>query len=245
MKLSFLATAVVVAGSLVSDASAAVYSFFDTTFVNANWIGVKYADTSTPVGSFTAGQANPGGSALLPGPQTPDYRAITHNFGGGNAGAIIVSHQGVNYNWAPLPLETATNMSYSYDLNFFDPTFAFGAVGFSPAIFQGGSVFRLPYDNKFATVPDNGWQRFGGASIPLASFVKIDPATAGVLPGVVNGSLAMSFGFVSANSANQFVRKDSGIDDFRFTLETNIAPEPTSLTAIAGASLLLRRRRTV
>src|SRR4051812_19796351 len=86
--------------ALSSSASALVYNYSDTTFVNANWTGVKYADTSTPVGSFTAAQANPGGSTL--GPSTPDYRAITHNFGGGAAGAINVTHQGNLFNWSPL-----------------------------------------------------------------------------------------------------------------------------------------------
>lgn len=63
---------------LSSFANAAVYNYFDTTFVNSDWIGVKYADTSAPPASFTAVQANPNGSMLTPGPQTPDYREITH-----------------------------------------------------------------------------------------------------------------------------------------------------------------------
>jgi hypothetical protein len=239
MKLCAALVALAATCSFCAVADAAVYNFFDTTFVNADWIGVKYADTSTPTGSFTAGSTNPGGSALLPGPQTADYRAITHNFGGGSAGAIVVTHEGVNDNWAPLPLETATTVDYSYDLNFFDPSGTFGAVGFSPAIFQGGSVFRLPaYDNVFGPT---GWQRFSGSGISILSFVKIDPATAFTLPGSVNPAAAMSFGFVSANSANQFVTKNSGIDDFRFTLNT--VPEPGSLASLAALALHGRRRR--
>jgi len=243
MRICTAVAALAAVFSFCAVTDAAVYNFFDTTFVNANWIGVKYADTSTPTASFTAGATNPGGSALLPGPQTADYRAITHNFGGGNAGAILVTHQGVNYNWAPLPLETATTVDYSYDLNFFDPSGTFGAVGFSPAIFQGGAVFRLPaYDDVFGPT---GWQRFSGSGIPVLSFVKVDPATAFILPGSVNPAASMSFGFISANSANQFVTKNSGIDDFGFTLNTALAPEPASGAALAiGAmSLCIRRRK--
>lgn len=224
-------------------ANAIVYNYTDTTFNNPDWIGVKYADTSTPVGAFTAAQASPGGSALLPGPQTPDYREISHTFGGPGAGAIVVTHQGVNFNWAPLPLETATSVDYSYDLQFFSSD-NFGAVGFAPAIFQGGNVYRLNlYDNIFS--PTTGWQRFSGAGIPLTSFNQIDASNASILPGTPSGSLAMSFGFASANSANQSsVFKVSGIDDFRFTLNTTVVPEPATMTAIAAAGLLLRRRRS-
>lgn len=245
MKFRHFAFAVVALTAFTTAANAISYSYFDTTFVNSDWIGVKYADTSTPTGSFTANQVNAGGSALLPGPQTPDYREISHTFGGPGAGAINVTHLGVNYNWSPLPLETATTVDYSYDLKFFDPTFAFGAVGFSPAIFQGGNVYRLAaYDNIFAVPGTTGWQRFSGTGIPLASFVQMDPTTASILLGNPNGTLPMSFGFVSANSANQSsVVKVSGIDDFGLTLNTVRVPEPTSLTAIAGASLLVRRRR--
>jgi len=228
--------------SLNFAAHAVVYNYTDTTFNNADWIGVKYADTSTPTGSFSAAQVNTGGSALLPGPQTPDYREISHTFGGPGAGAIVVTHQGVNFNWSPLPLETANSVDYSYDLQFFS-TVNFGAVGFAPAIFQGGNVYRLnTYDNIFS--PTNGWVRFSGAGIPLTSFNQVDASNASILPGTPNGSLAMSFGFVSANSANQPSQlKISGIDDFRATLNTTVVPEPTTLMSIACAGLLLRRRQ--
>lgn len=244
MKLAVLALVVGAVGSFGGAANAAVYNYTDTTFLNADWVGVKYADTSTPTGSFSASQSNTGGSALLPGPQTPDYRSITHVFGGPGAGAIVVSHQDVNFNWSPLPLETALTVDYSYDLQFFS-TINFGAVGFSPAIFQGGNVYRLPaYDNIFS--PTTGWQRFTGTAIPVSSFVQVDPATAGVLGGLPNGTLPMSFGFVSANSANQSsVEKISGLDDFRFTLNTSAVPEPTSLgLVVAAGALIARRRRT-
>lgn len=245
MKRALLSVVVLAVCGSATSLQAAVYNFFDTTFVNTDWLGVKFADTSTPAGSFTANQVNSGGSALLPGPQTPDYREISHTFGGPNAGAINVTHLGLNYNWSPLPLETATTVDYTYDLKHFDPTFAFGAVGFSPAIFQGGNVYRLAtYDNVFAVAGTTGWQRFSGTAIPLTSFVQMDPATAGFLLGNPSGTLPMSFGFVSANSANQSsVVKISGIDDFGFTLNTVIVPEPASFVLVAGASLFMRRRR--
>lgn len=234
--------------SLATSAHAFAYNYFDTTFVNSDWIGVKYADTSAPAASFTAAQQTSGGSAILPGPQTPNYREISHTFGGG--GAIIVSHQGVNYNWTPVPLETATTVDYSYDLRFFS-TLNDGAVGFSPAIFQGGNVYRLAYDNVFnptsALDPVGpGWQRFTASGVPISSFVRIDPATAGVLPGTPIAAAAMSFGFVSANSANQInYVKVSGVDDFGLTLNTVRVPEPASLTALAGVGMMLGRRRRV
>lgn len=232
--------------SLSSFANAAVYNFFDTTFNNADWNGVKYVDTSAPAGSFTAAQANPNGSALLPGPQTPDYRQIVHTFGGG--GGINVTHQAVNWNWSPVPLETATTVDYSYDLRFFSQLND-GAVGFSPAIFQGGNVYRLAaYDNVFNNInpgtPEPGWQRFSGTGIPVASFLQIDPTTGLLLAGTPNATAAMGFGFVSANSANQVnYVKTSGIDDFRITLNTIRVPEPASLAAITLAMPLFRRRR--
>jgi hypothetical protein len=248
MQLRAFAIAFLTVGSFVTAANAITYNFVDTTFNNGDWIGVKYADTSLPPGSFTAAQAVVGGSALTPGPQTPNFREIGHTFGGPGAGAINVTHMGVNYNWSPLPLETATTVDYSYDLKFFDPSQAFGAVGFSPAIFQGGNVYRLSgYDNIFATPTnalDNGWERFSGTGIPLTSFVQVNPATAGILLANPSGSIGMSFGFVSANSANQSsVLKVSGIDDFRFTLNTVRVPEPTTLTTLAAAGLLIGRRR--
>lgn len=228
-----------VVGALSVGASANIYSFFDTTFVNPDWNGAILADTSTPPASFVAQQVNAGGSTLIPGPQTPDYRLIRHNYGGPGNGAIIVSHEAVNWDWNPLPLEVASTVDYSYDLNFLDGPL--GAVGFAPAVFQGTSVYRLSYDNIFG--PQTGWQRFGLAGVPIASFLQVDTTNALLLPNSPNPALAMSFGFVSANSANGVAQKSSGIDDFRVTLHTVIVPEPATLGALAAAGLLAMRRR--
>ena len=152
-----------------------------------------------------------------------------------------MTHQGVNFNFAPLPAEVVGTVAYTYDLQFFS-TVNFGAVGFAPAIFQGGSVYRTAYDNVFS--PTTGWVRFSGAGLPLSAFTKMDPTTAGLSAGSPNGALPMSFGFVSANSANQpSVVKESGIDDFGITLNTRIVPEPTSMAALAAATLAAGRRR--
>lgn len=227
-------------GSMVVGASANIYSFFDTTFVNADWNGAILADTSTPPATFAALQVNGGGSTLIPGPQTPDYRLIRHNYGGGSGGgAIIVSHEAVNWDWNPLPLEVASTVDFSYDLNFIDGPV--GAVGFSPVIFQGGSVYRLAYDNIFG--PQSGWVRFGMTGMPIVAFLEIDTTNALLLPNSPNPALAMSFGFVSANSASGVAQKSSGIDDFRVTLHTNFIPEPATLCAIVAAGVLVLRRR--
>lgn len=159
----------------------------------------------------------------------------------------MVSHQATTWNWTPVPLEIATTVDYSYDLRFFSQLND-GAVGFAPAIFQGGNVYRIAYDNVFNTIvpgtPEPGWQRFGGTGIPLTLFQQIDPSTAGLLAGTPNLAAAMSFGFVSANSANQVnYVKTSGIDDFRIVLNTVRVPEPASLAAIALIAPLARRRR--
>jgi hypothetical protein len=228
-----------VVGLIAVGASANVYSFFDTTFINPDWNGAILADTSTPPASFAAFQVNGGGSTLTPGPQTPDYRAIRHNYGGPGAGAIIVSHEAVNWDWNPLPLEVASTVDYSYDLNFFDGPA--GAVGFAPVIFQGGNVFRPFFDNIFG--PVSGWQRFGGTGLPINSFFQIDTTNASVLAVNPNPALAMSFGFVSANSANAVAQKASGIDDFRVTLHTTFIPEPATLGAIVASGMLILRRR--
>lgn len=239
MLRSILAAAVTVIATTALHANAAVYNFFDTTFTNPTWVGSIHADTSTPPASFTAGQLNVGGSPLLPGPQTPDHRQISHTYGGPGAGAIVVAHQGVPFNWSPLPLETATTVDYSYDLQYLDQITIGGAVGYAPAIFQGGNVYRTPYDSIFV----REWTRFSQTGIPLASFNQIDTTTALLLPGTPNGAAAMSFGFVSANSANGVTTKLSGIDDFRFRLNTVIAPEPTTLAVITLTAPLLGRRR--
>lgn len=236
-RLAVVLTAVVC--SIGSLASAAVYNYVDTTFVNPDWVGVKLADTSVPPATFVAGQASPGGSAILPGPQTPDYRRISHTYGSPPNGAIIVSHEGVNFDWNPLPSEVAVSVDYSYDLNYFEGPQ--GAVGFAPAIFQGGNVYRSAYDNIFG--PLSGWTRFGGTGLPIASFLQIDTSNALTLANSPNPALAMSFGFVSANSANGPSTKFSGLDDYRFTLNTRLIPEPASMSLIAGTTVLLRRRR--
>ena len=228
-----------VVGSMAVAASANIYSFFDTTFVNPDWNGAVLADTSVPPASFAAFQAGAGGSALLPGPQTPDYRLIRHTYGSPPNGAIIVSHEAVNWNWAPLPLEVANTVDYSYDLNFLDGPA--GAVAFAPAIFQGGDVFRASFDNIFG--PQSGWVRFGVASVPINAFLQIDTTNALTLPNTPNPAQAMSFGFVSANSAGGLSQKTAGIDDFRFTLHTRIIPEPATLGAIVALGVLAVRRR--
>jgi hypothetical protein len=233
---SFLAVSAVTL-CISAAAHSAVYNFFDTTFVNADWAGSIAADTSVPPSTFFAGQLNAGGSALLPGPQTPDYRIIRHTYGSPPNGAIVVSHEGVNYDWLPAPLEVATTVDYSYDLNFLDGPV--GAIGFAPAIFQGGNVYRSAYDSIFG--PQSGWVRFSGSGVPIASFLQVDPTTALTLPNSPNPALAMSFGFVSANSASGLATKTGGIDDFRITLNT--VPEPASLAAIALVGTLGRRRR--
>lgn len=241
MNASARLSACVLLVTFATAANAATYNYFDTTFVNPDWVGVKYVDTSTPAASFTAVQFNPGGSAILPGPQTPDYRRITHNYGGPSNGAIIVSHQATNWNYSPLPFEVANFIDYSYDLNFFDGPA--GAVGFAPVIFQGGNVYRsaLASDNVFG--PQTGWQRFGATSVPITSFFQIDPSTGLPLTGTPNPFNAMSFGFISANSANGTATKISGIDDFRITLDTRFVPEPTSLAALSLLGIVSRRRR--
>jgi hypothetical protein len=226
---------------------AATYTYSDTTFVNADWTGTKYVDT-TPgaAANFFAAQNTPGGSPILPGPNTPDYRLIRHVF---DSGAIIVSHQDTTFNWSPLPLETAQSVDYTYDLKYFDgPT---GAVGFKPAIFQGGNVYvPATSDDIFGPAPQGGpfpfgWQRFFNTNIPLSAFAKLDPTTGALFAGSnPSGVLAMGFGFTSANSANSGpFTKISGLDNYGLTLNTKVAPEPATLLTVAAATTLFSRRR--
>jgi hypothetical protein len=216
-------------------ASALVYNYFDTTFVNTDWTANKIADTTpSAAATFVTGQVLVGGSPIAP--FTPEYRQTSHTYG---AGAIIVSHQALFFNWTPLPLEQATSLDYTYDLEHLTAGTIGGAVGYSPAIFQGSDVFRLPFDNIF----QRDWVRFGGTSIPISAFLKVDPATALLLPFTPSDTSLMGFGYVSANSATGLTTKVSGLDNFGIRLNTTIVPEPASLTALTGAALLVLRRR--
>ncbi len=215
--------------------SAAMYMFQDTTFLNSDWTATKWADT-TPGASatFNSGQANTGGSPF--GPNTPDFRLTRHVY---NNGAIQVEHRNVNFNWTPLPGESVVDIDFQYDLRHLTGTTVGGAVGYALNLYQGGKVYRsTPYDNIFP----NTWVPFSHPLVPLTSFQEVVAGT-GVLLPTSNpvATLPMSFGFMSANSANQLTTKISGIDNLKITLWT--VPEPACGLMALIASCFLRRLR--
>ena len=247
MSLQFRCAGMFVLGTLLSllhapSAQSATYIYQDTTFINSDWVDSLWADTSTPASSYTAGQVNLGGSTF--GPNTPDYRETTHNYG---PGAILVDHRNTFFNWNPGAGEYVTDLDFGYDLRHLTGDVAAGgiggAVGYGLLIYQAGKLYRSePQDTIFPDV----WTQYSHTLVPLSSFHEIPSGSpfANPLSNPLS-NLPMSFGYMSSNSANGQATKVSGIDNLKITLRTTRVPEPGTLVlALTGLGLgiVLRAR---
>lgn len=219
-------------------AIAGMVMFQDMTFNDPDWVASVWADTSAPPATFTAMQVIAGGNPT-------DYRETTHNYGAGLGGAILVEHRNLNFNWTPSNNVFVTDIDFQYDLKYFSSaTLPGGAVGYGLNIYQGGKLYRYsPQDNILAS----SWTNFSHLVVPLSSFWEIAPGsgTANFLSNPV-GNQAMSFGYMSANSANQTSTKVSGIDNLKITLWTVPEPGSAALTMtgfLGGVGSVFRRRR--
>lgn len=215
----------------VPRAMSAMTMFQDTTFNNGDWVAGVWTDTSTPAASFASSQMILGGSIF--GPNTPDYRETTHNYG---PGAILVDHRNINFNWAPGAGEFVTDIDFQYDLRHLTGDVASGgiggAVGYGLLIYQAGKVYRSePQDTIF---PDT-WTQYSSLLVPLSSFHEIPSGS--VTPNSLSnplGNQPMSFGFMSGNSANGQTTKVSGLDNLKITLWTRV-PEPGAIALVITA----------
>jgi uncharacterized protein (TIGR03437 family) len=136
-----------------------------------------------------------------------------------------VAHIYTAYTYAPSSVQIA-GLTYSYDLNEFQPQDPSRSVAYAPLLLQNDTYYAaLPYDGAFYP----NWRRLSRANLIASDFVNVGGLglvnTIG--PGPTNPDFScngapIQFGYITANSTSQTdlmsdVTSQSGIDNWMVT----------------------------
>ncbi len=217
-----------------ANAQSTVISFSDSTFQNADWVGVE-ANDQTPNDSFSFSATQ-----LLAGGNPDAYRQVINELNTLQGSQIASGHLFQSGNFDPGEDGSFSSLSMSFDGISFAGNPA-GAMGYGVLLEQGGNFFSVGLGQ---VINDVGFQTFGATGLTAADFVPFD---GGVLDLSDAGS-AVSLGFfVSNGTFGEPSTNEGGVDNWSVSVITDV-PEPESLflftMGLAGLGLA-RRHKTV
>lgn len=233
-----LAIAALAITSIAGSASAAIVSFFDGIFNNADWTLTQRVNTN---GAGSTSQ----GFQVLTGGNPNEYRRIRHQLIVSTPTGILHSfHIKPTATYTPSSQGAITTIDYSEDsINFLNAPG--NGQGTGLAILQNGRYYRQnapALSMPFSTY--SNWNNNIALGLTAASFweVDINGNILGNMPDFSASGSTMQLGFYRGNSNNGSINTDCGIDNWN--VHINNVPTPGAAAVLGlGAIPLLRRRR--
>ncbi len=181
--------------------------FSDGMFGDNQWsaeLGLVFASNV----SFVAEQMETGG---MPG----HYRHIVHNWSG--PGEMWVLHLREDAVFDPSKSGSINSITFSCDLNWFNPPQTPNGVGYYPLIFQNGTYYQGP----LLIIQQNSWVSFS-VKVTQSEFIRHLPeGNGGTEPDFSDEGSPIQLGFISQNgtASNQTITTISGIDNWSMAID--------------------------
>ncbi|GDX99417.1 hypothetical protein LBMAG48_18210 [Phycisphaerae bacterium] len=208
-------------------------TYTDATFNNADW-GFEVVNVGTPGGANaaqSAGTGNPGSArrvTISTGPNFGDATYAINRFGTTTATRYTASTQG-----------QILSINFSIDARFVTGTFTGQGQGVYAQAKQGNNIYVAGVGVTGST---GNWTTLSASGISAANFIQIAGTTAPIDFSATGAPIR--FGFASANS-NGGSPYTITVDYDNFNFEVINVPAPNAaLLAVAGATIIARRRRS-